>query len=129
MLLRGLNRLQGVYSGGGIAKTAGARAVTLDRDIFVDRSQSLSIRLFVHELVHVAQFGIRGVGGFVKNYYLKYVNMLYSYMSYGFTGAAAAKHTSRYHPYERPAYDIDAHFNDWATRRNLPRLRNLRPPP
>jgi hypothetical protein len=109
-LSRGLRSKPRFHTGGWILKLQpGASAMTLDNDVFV-RDTNLSIRLYVHELVHVGQYKVFGRTSFLTTYF----------------GLSAATIASRWlrrkpmepmrsSPHEKSAYAIDARFCAWVS--------------
>lgn len=109
MLLPALARFPDFHRGSWIMNLQpAAAAMTLDRNIFV--SGLLSLSTFVHELVHVTQYGILGEILFLVSYF----------------GASAAEIARRWlmrqplnpmrsSPHEAQAYALAARFDRWHT--------------
>jgi len=109
-LSRGLRAKPRFHTGGWILKLQpGASAMTMDNDVFVE-SANPSIRLYVHELVHVGQYKVFGRTSFLTTYF----------------GLSAATIATRWlrrkpmvpmksSPHEKSAYAIDDRFCAWVS--------------
>lgn len=120
LLLEALKRQPRFHSGGYILMfQPQAEAMTLDRDVFVEGP--LSAATYVHEMVHVAQYGRLGP--------LRFLTLFF-----GETAAKIAWHFLHDLPFdpfklsalERQAYAIQERFERWrATRKAAPREKSL----
>lgn len=106
-LLLGFNRGSTYRSGGWILDVqTGAKAMTLDRDVFVNGD--LDIGTYVHEMVHVGQYAVLGRTGFLISYF-------------GMSAAEIARrlmhreplNMMRSSPHEEEAYQIESRFMTW----------------
>ncbi|HEX5620532.1 MAG TPA: hypothetical protein VFX51_19080 [Solirubrobacteraceae bacterium] len=110
----GIKRLPSSWIGGWIIGQAGdgTHAITLDTDIFfnADMSDEPSVDTYVHELVHVAQYAIEGVEGFLGDYAVDFVE---GYVTGGFDDMKA------YHSIkvEQHAAAVEARFKAWREQR------------
>ncbi len=85
-----------------------AKAMTLDRNVFVDGA--LDINTYVHEMVHVAQYKILGVGPFLISYFgISGLTILARWLR----GTAISMMRSS--PHETQAYDIASRFMSWLS--------------
>ena len=120
VLLKALDRVPNFHTGGAILELQpDASAMTLDRDVFV--RGTLDAATYVHEMVHVAQYGKLGPLRFLELYF-------------GETGGRLALHLLYDLPFdpfrasvlERQAYAIERRFVRWqATRQAEPREESL----
>ena len=106
VLLRALARFPKFYSGGWIMDLQpAAGAMTLDHSIFVPKGRSLSLSTYIHEMVHVAQYGVLGTTNFLTSYF-------------GLSGATIAirwarglpTNPMRSSPHEEQAYNLEARY-------------------
>jgi hypothetical protein len=110
----GIKRLPSSWIGGWIIGQAGdgTHAITLDTDIFFnkDMSDEPNIDTYVHELVHVAQYALFGVQGFLGDYAEDFVK---GYISGGGDDMKA------YHSIkvEQHAAAVEARFKAWREQR------------
>jgi len=107
LLLVGLGRNPVYHSGGWILSVqTGAAAMTLDRHIFA--KAPLSIGTYVHEMVHVGQYGVTGRTGFLVSYF-------------GLSAMTIAKRliarenldVMQSSPHEDQAYNLERRFLSW----------------
>jgi hypothetical protein len=112
----GLSRAPLFSSGGPAISSAGsdAHAITLDRDVFFNPNKQgePSVDTYVHELVHVAQYGLLGVTGFLGTYFADFLRHL--------AGDAPEFDTDKaYHniAHEAHAREIEARFKKWRLKR------------
>jgi hypothetical protein len=83
-----------------------AKAMTLDKYVFVDGA--LDIGTYIHEMVHVAQYGMLGVGPFLGSYFgLSGLTILSRWLR------GAPINMMRSSPHENQAYDIASRFMRW----------------
>lgn len=108
-LKRGLDAKPRFHTGGWILKLQpDAAAMTLDNDVFV-KNETLPIRRYVHELVHVGQYKVFGRTAFLTTYF-------------GLSAATIAYRLIRRQPmepmksspHETSAYAIDQRFCTWV---------------
>ena len=110
----GIKRLPSSWIGGWIIGQAGdgTHAITLDTDIFfnADMSDEPNVDTYVHELVHVAQYAIEGVQGFLGDYAVDFVE---GYITGGGDDMKA------YHSIkvEQHAAAVEARFKAWREQR------------
>jgi hypothetical protein len=106
-LLAALSRAPSFYDGGWILDIQqGAAAMTLDRSIFV--SGKLSLSTFVHELVHVGQYGKLGKTAFLVSYFgLSAATIAYRLIK------KLPLNPMESSPHEMQAYDLEARFRSW----------------
>ena len=110
----GIKRLPSSWIGGWIIGQAGdgTHAITLDTDIFFnkDMSDEPSVDTYVHELVHVAQYAMFGVQGFLGDYAEDFVK---GYITGGGDDMKA------YHSIkvEQHAAAVEARFKAWREQR------------
>jgi peptidoglycan hydrolase-like protein with peptidoglycan-binding domain len=83
-----------------------AGAITLDRTIFV--RGSLSIDTFVHELVHVLQYRVLTITGFLTTYFGSAAATIVAGWIRGVPVSAM-----RANPHEDQAYTIESRFSAW----------------
>jgi N-acetylmuramoyl-L-alanine amidase len=107
-LLAGLARNPRFYQGGWILDVqTGASAMTLDTSVFV--RESLSVSTYVHEMVHVAQYGDLGRPAFLEAYFslalAEIIRRLINRLPLDPMTAS---------PLETEAYDIERRFEAWA---------------
>ena len=107
VLMGGLLRLPTYYDGGWILDIQkGATAMTLNTSVFV--SGSLSIKTYVHEMVHVWQYGQLGVPAFLASYFglsaLTIVKRMINQESL---------EMMRSSPHEEQAYNLADRFSAW----------------
>ena len=107
ILRRGYRRCPRYHSGGPILRLQPhAKAITLDKHVFVDGA--LDIGTYIHEMVHVAQYGMLGVGPFLVSYFgLSGFTILSRWLR----GAPINMMSSS--PHENQAYDIASRFMRW----------------
>lgn len=109
ILRAGLRRNPRFYTGGWILKLQPkAGAMTLDRHIFV-KEGSFSLSTYIHEMVHVAQYGKVGVSAFLTSYF-------------GMSAFTIVKRwlqrkpvdEMKSSPHEIQAYNIESRFTNWC---------------
>lgn len=106
----GLARMPDFWVGSWILGEAGSEthAITLDDDVFFnpDSSGEPNVDTYVHELVHVAQYGILGITGFLGTYAKEFVE--------GYIGSGGDD-TEAYHQiaHEQQAAAIEERFSKW----------------
>jgi hypothetical protein len=119
LLLDALERQPRFHIGGAILDLQpGAQAMTLDRDVFVDGT--LDVGTYVHEMVHVAQYGKLGALRFLTLYF-------------GETTARLLWHLVNDIPFdefrasvlERQAYAVEERFARWRAKRRAPEEQPL----
>ena len=107
VLTAALGRSPSFHTGGWILDIqTGAKAMTLDRDIFV--SGDLNLKTYVHELVHVTQYGQGTPTDFLVSYF-------------GQSAATVARRLIRREPlqmmrsspHEEAAYQLGGRFATW----------------
>jgi len=104
------------HTGGPLVAMAGAEthAITLDRDVFFNPATrgEPHIDTYVHELVHVAQYGNLGVAGFLGTY-------LGEFLKHFVEGKLSGKDTDPYHAivHEVSAKAIEDRFSAWRTKK------------
>lgn len=109
-LLAALLRAPSFRAGGSIMKLQpGAGAMTLDRTIF--SSEPLSLSTYVHELVHVAQYGALGVTAFLVSYFGMKVPDIVVHLRRGLWPDLV-----KGGPHEAHAHAIERMFNIWHKR-------------
>jgi len=112
----GIKRLPSCWLGGWIIGQAGdgTHAITLDTDVFFnkDMSDEPSVDTYVHELVHVAQYAIFGVQGFLGDYAEDFVK---GYITGGGDDMKA------YHSIkvEQHAAAVEARFKAWREKKQV----------
>jgi Domain of unknown function (DUF4157) len=112
----GVRRRPSFHLGGGLIGRAGAEthAITLDRDVFFNPDardpREPSVDTYVHELVHVAQYGILGITGFLGSYLGEYAKHFIE---------GGGDDYKAYHDivHERAASEIEERFKAWRTER------------
>jgi hypothetical protein len=106
----GIKRMPDCWKGGWILVEAGAEthAITLDKAIFFNPATTgePNVDTYVHELVHVAQYGLLGVQGFLGSYGIDYVKGLIG----GGGDPDKAYHAIRH---EKQAAAIEERFTAW----------------
>lgn len=106
----GITRMPDFWLGGGIVVQAGSatHAITLNRDVFMnpDASGEPNVDTFVHELIHVAQYGKLGVLGFLGSYGAEFGKGFVD----GNFDSDAAYHNIRH---EQAASTIEGRFSTW----------------
>ena len=112
----GLSRAPLFSSGGPAIEAAGSgtHAITLDRDVFFNPNMpgEPNVDTYVHELVHVAQYGLLGVTGFLGSYFAEFLRHL--------AGDAPNFDTDKaYHniAHEGHARNIETRFKAWRLKR------------
>jgi hypothetical protein len=106
----GITRLPDFYLGGWLVEEAGSatHAITLDDDVFINPAASgePDVDTFVHELVHVAQYGLLGITGFLGTYAKAFVE--------GFVGSGGDSDEA-YHQiaHEVQASAVEGRFSAW----------------
>jgi len=109
-----IKRIPSCWVGGWIIDQAGGdtHAITLDTDIFFNPSMAdePSVDTYVHELVHVAQYALEGVQGFLGDYATDFVE---GYITGGFDDMKA------YHSikFESHAAAVEERFKTWRVRK------------
>ena len=110
----GLARMPDCYKGGWILERAGAEthAITLNTTILFnpETSGEPNVDTYVHEMVHVAQYGILGVQGFLGTYAADFVK--------GLIGSGGDD-TKAYHAirHEKQASAIEERFKAWREKK------------
>jgi hypothetical protein len=113
---KGLGRKPRWWKGGFLIGEAGyaTHAITLDRDVFFNdaRSDEPSVDTYVHELVHVGQFGDLGVAGFLGTY-------LKEFLQHWLEGQLSRSDTDPYHDivHEKHARGVEERFVAWRERK------------
>jgi len=106
----GITRMPDFWLGGGLVAQAGSatHAITLDHDVFInpDSSGEPHVDTFVHELIHVAQYGKLGVVGFLGSYAGEFGKGFIE----GDFDSDAAYHNIRH---EQAASAIEGRFSKW----------------
>lgn len=107
MLLRAFARFPSFYNGGWILSTQpSAGAMTLDRAIFVRGGLTLST--FVHELVHVFQYGLLGRTPFLVSYFgVSAATIAYRWIN------RLPLDVMRSSIHESQAYGVETDFDSW----------------
>jgi hypothetical protein len=107
ILRRGYMRCPRYRSGGPILRLQPhAKAMTLDKYVFVDGA--LDIGAYIHEMVHVAQYKVLGVGPFLISYFgVSGITILTRWLR------GAPINMMRSSPHENQAYDIASRFMRW----------------
>lgn len=106
----GITRMPDFWLGGWLLGEAGSEthAITLDDDVFFnpDTSGEPNVDTYVHELVHVAQYGLLGITGFLGTYAKEFVE--------GYIGSGGDD-TAAYHQiaHEQQASAIEERFSAW----------------
>jgi hypothetical protein len=106
----GVLRRPDFWVGGWILVQAGSatHAITLDDDVFFnpEATGEPNVDTYVHELVHVAQYGLLGITGFLGTYAGEFVK--------GYVGSGGDD-TAAYHQiaHEQQAAAIEARFKAW----------------
>lgn len=108
-LRMGLARCPRYRSGGPILRLQPhAKAMTLDKNVFVDGA--LDINTYIHEMVHVAQYKLLGVGPFLVSYFgLSGLTILTRWLQ------GVPINMMRSSPHENQAYDIASRFMTWLS--------------
>jgi hypothetical protein len=110
----GIKRLPSCWVGGWIIGQAGdgTHAITLDTDVFFnpDMADEPNVDTYVHELVHVAQYAIFGVQGFLGDYAEDFVK---GYIMGG-GDDMKAYHSIRV---EQHAAAVEARFKTWREKK------------
>ena len=110
----GLARMPDFWLGGWFIGEAGSEthAITLDDDVFFnpDTAGEPNVDTYVHELVHVAQYGILGVTGFLGSYAQEFVE--------GYVGSGGDD-MEAYHQiaHEQQATAIEERFSEWRKKK------------
>jgi hypothetical protein len=121
----GLRRLPDTWKGSWVLEQAGpeTNAITLDRAIFFnpDVSGEPQVDTFVHEVVHVAQYGLLGVQGFLGSYAIDYVKGLVG----GGGDTMKAYHAIRH---EKQAAAVEARFKAWREQKEKEDAAKPKPP-
>lgn len=107
ILILGFIRAPVYYSGGWILDIqTNAKAMTLDRSVFVDGA--LDIGTYIHEMVHVQQYGLAGRIGFLTSYFgLSAATIAWRFIN------REPLDVMRSSPHENQAYDLEARFMTW----------------
>lgn len=107
MLLPGLARLPSFRRGGWIMQVQpNAAAMTLDKHVFV--TGRLSLATYVHEMVHVTQYGILGPTAFLTSYFgLSAATIAYRFIRRQPINAMQSS------PHENQAYALEQRFVTW----------------
>jgi hypothetical protein len=106
----GITRMPDFWIGGGLLAQAGSEthAITLDHDVFFnpDTRGEPSVDTFVHELIHVAQYGKLGIVGFLGTYAAEFGR---GYIQGNYDSDAA------YHNivHEQQAVAVEERFSKW----------------
>lgn len=117
-LLAGLGRFPTYHAGGWILSVqTGAEAITLDRHVFTHAP--LKIDTYVHEMVHVAQYGVTGRTGFLVSYF-------------GLSAATIAArliareplNVMQSSPHENQAYNLEGRFRRWLATAHPDQMAN-----
>jgi hypothetical protein len=112
----GVLRKPRFWLGGGLVARAGpeTHAITLDRDVFFnpETEGEPHVDTYVHELVHVAQYGDLGVPGFLGTYLAEFLTHLAE-------GKLTGDDTKAYHDivHERHAAGIEKRFQTWREKK------------
>jgi len=106
-LLAGFVRRPRYFRGGWIMKLqGGAGAMTLDTAVFV--TGQLPITTYIHEMVHVGQYRILGITGFLSSYFgISGLTILQRWIRRQPTDPMRSS------PHEEQAYRIEARFCEW----------------
>ena len=109
VLLSALSRSPAFFRGGWImGLQPNAAAMTLNHSIFIPSGSTISLTTYIHELVHVAQYGVLGVTGFLASYFgMSAVTVLYRWLN------GLPTNAMRSSPHENQAYDLAARFRSW----------------
>jgi len=122
----GLRRLPSCWTHGWIIGQvdSATHAITLDTDIFFnpEAAGEPHVDTYVHELVHVAQYAIEGVEGFLGDYAY---DMIEGWISGGFD-ADEAYHSVRF---ESHAAAVEARFKAWREKREEEEKAKPKPDP
>ena len=107
ILMAGYTRCPRFVSGGWIMDLQpGAAAMTLDKTIFVNGT--LDIDTYVHETVHVGQYKLLGITGFLLSYFgLSAATILGRWIR------RVPIDPMRSSPHENQAYEIEGRFKTW----------------
>lgn len=107
ILLGGFIRFPTYYSGGWILDVqTNAKAMTLDRAVFVDGN--LDIGTYIHEMVHVLQYGILGRTAFLVSYFgLSAATIAWRFINQEPLDVMQSS------PHENQAYELAARFMAW----------------
>jgi hypothetical protein len=120
MLMDALDRGPRFHKGGAILDLQpGAAAMTLDQDVFV--RDHLDVETYVHELVHVAQYGQLGALRFLTLYFGETVARLAWHLLYD-----VPFDEFRASALERQAYAVEERFKRWRADRWTTREPSLR---
>jgi hypothetical protein len=109
-----IRRMPDFWLGGMVIDEAGSdtHAITLDKDVFFNPSATgePNVDTYVHELVHVAQYGILGITGFLGTYAKAFVE--------GYIGSGGDD-MKAYHQiaHERQATAIEERFSEWRKKK------------
>lgn len=110
----GIKRMPDCWKGSWILEQAGSEthAITLDKAIFFnpEASGEPQVDTYVHELVHVAQYALLGVQGFLGSYGIDYVKGLIG----GGGDPDKAYHAVRH---EKQAAAIEERFKAWREKK------------
>jgi hypothetical protein len=121
----GLRRIPDTWKGSWVLEQAGSEtnAITLDRAIFFNPEVSgePNVDTYVHELVHVAQYGMLGVQGFLGSYAIDYVKGLVG----GGGDTMKAYHAIRH---EKQAAAIEGRFKAWRENKEKEDAAKPKPP-
>ncbi|MFC1748109.1 DUF4157 domain-containing protein [Pseudomonadota bacterium] len=109
VLLAALARFPSYYRGGWIMDLQpDAAAMTLDHSIFVPDGETLSLKTYVHELVHVMQYGVLDPTAFLVSYFgLSGATIAYRW------AAGEPLNPMRSSPHENEAYELANRFATW----------------
>ena len=109
ILLPALARLPSFYRGGWIMDLQpAAAAMTLDHSIFVPSGNTLSLSTYVHELVHVLQYGLLGPTAFLVSYFgVSAATIAYRW------ARGLPLNPMRSSPHESQAYALSRRFDAW----------------
>jgi hypothetical protein len=109
----GIKRMPDFWIGGGLIAHAGSEthAITLDHDVFInpDTYGEPNVDTFVHELIHVAQYGKLGITGFLGSYAAEFARGFIEEGSFD-----AAYHDIRH---ESAAVAIEERFSKWRVKK------------
>jgi hypothetical protein len=124
ILRAGLARNPRFWKGGWIMNLQpDAQAMTLDTDVFFNPGK-FDIALYVHEMVHVAQYGTLGISGFSTSYFgIIRATIIHRWCH------NKPINKMRSSPHERRAYALECRFLDWLVNKKptLYKQRLLRP--
>lgn len=109
----GLSRMPDFWLGGWLIEQAGSatHAITLDEDVFFnpDNGEEPNVDTYVHELVHVAQYGMLGVTGFLGSYAQEFVE--------GYIGGGGGDEAYHQIAHEQQASAIEERFSAWRQKK------------